>query len=74
MKVAVFGRFYNKTTTTSVETLFNYLLKKDFDAYIETEFSNLIKCESKNKKDYSSFKTFDICLISFAEIHSDWWL
>ncbi|WNH11055.1 NAD kinase [Thalassobellus suaedae] len=59
MKVAVFGRFYNKTTTTSVETLFNYLLKKDFDAYIETEFSNLIKCESKNKKDYSSFKTFD---------------
>ena len=59
MKVAVFGRFYNKTTTTSVETLFNYLLKKDIEAYIETEFSNLIKSESQNQKDYSSFKTFD---------------
>ena len=58
MKVAIFGRFYNETTSISVETLFNYLLKKDFDAYIETEFSNLIKSESQNEKDYSSFKTF----------------
>jgi NAD+ kinase len=59
MKVAIFGRFYNKTTTTSVETLLNYLLDKQFDAYIETEFSNLIKNESENESDYSSFKTFD---------------
>lgn len=65
MKVAVFGRFYNKTTTSSVETLFNYLLKKDIDAYIETEFSNLIKTESQNQKDYSSFKTFDVLDDSF---------
>tara|TARA_R110002049_G_scaffold213973_3_gene385515 strand:- start:1416 stop:2300 length:885 start_codon:yes stop_codon:yes gene_type:complete len=65
MKVAVFGRFYNKTTASSVETLFNYLLKKDIDAYIETEFSNLIKSESQNQKDYSSFKTFDILDKSF---------
>lgn len=65
MKVAVFGRFYNKTTTTSVETLFNYFLKKDIDAYIETEFSNLIKNESQNNKDYSSFKTFDVLDDSF---------
>lgn len=65
MKVAVFGRFYNETTASSVETLFNYLLKKDIEAYIETEFSNLIKKESQNKKDYSSFKTFDILDKSF---------
>ena len=65
MKVAIFGRFYNETTTISVETLFNYLLKKDIDAYIETEFSNLIKEESQNKKDYSSFKTFDVLDKSF---------
>lgn len=65
MKVAVFGRFYNKTTTISVETLFNYLLKKDIDAYIETEFFNLIKSESQNLKDYSSFKTFNILDESF---------
>ncbi|GAA4971697.1 NAD kinase [Algibacter aquimarinus] len=65
MKVAVFGRFYNKTTTTSVETLFNYFLKKGIDAYIETEFSNLIKNESQNKIDYSSFKNFDVLDDSF---------
>lgn len=65
MKVAIFGRFYNETTTISVETLFNYLLKKNIDAYIETEFSNLIKSESQNKKDYSSFKTFDVLDKSF---------
>ncbi|MCF7568336.1 NAD kinase [Sabulilitoribacter arenilitoris] len=65
MKVAVFGRFYNERTTVSVETLFNYLLKKDFDAYIETEFYNLIKSKEPNKKDYSSFKTFDTLDTSF---------
>ena len=65
MKVAVFGRFYNKTTSSSVITLFNYLLKKDIEAYIETEFSNLIKSETQNQKDYSSFKTFDVLDKSF---------
>ncbi len=58
MKVAVFGRFYNKTTSSSVETLFNYLLKKDVDAYIETEFYDIIKAEAPNNN-YSNFKTFD---------------
>lgn len=65
MKVAVFGRFYNERTTVSVERLFNYLLKNDFDAYIETEFYNLIKSEEPNKKSYSSFKTFDTLDTSF---------
>jgi len=65
MKVAVFGRFYNERTTVSVETLFNYLLKNDFDAYIETEFYNLIKNEEPNKKDYTTFKTFDTLDTSF---------
>lgn len=65
MKVAVFGRFYNERTTVSVETLFNYLLKNDLDAYIETEFYNLIKNEEPNKKGYTSFKTFDTLDTSF---------
>src|SRR5690606_458589 len=58
MKVAVFGRFYNKTTSSSVEVLFNYLLKKNVDAYIETEFFNIIKSAAPNNN-YSTFKTFD---------------
>ncbi len=65
MKVAIFGRFFNETTTTSIETLLNFLLKKNIDAYIETEFSNLIINESQNKKDYSSFKTFNTLDTSF---------
>lgn len=65
MKVAVFGRFYNKTTSASVETLFNYLVKKDADAYIETEFYNLIRDESHNIKDFESFKIFDVLNKSF---------
>ena len=59
MKVAVFGRFYNKTTSASVLTLFNYLLKKNIDAYIETEFYNLIKENSTIIKDLETFKTFN---------------
>ncbi|ALJ06018.1 NAD kinase [Pseudalgibacter alginicilyticus] len=65
MKVAVFGRFYNETTTISVERLFSYLLKKNADAYIETEFFNLIKSNSPNLDDYTSFKTFDTLDTSF---------
>lgn len=59
MKVAIFGRFYNKTTSASVLTLFNYLLKKNIEAYIETEFYNLIKEHSTIIKDLETFKTFD---------------
>ncbi|HEX9602083.1 MAG TPA: NAD kinase [Mariniflexile sp.] len=65
MKVAVFGRFYNETTTTSVERLFDYLIKKNADAYIETEFFNLIKSEYPNFDDYKAFKTFDTLDKSF---------
>ena len=65
MKVAVFGRFYNEATSTSVETLFNYLVKKDADAYIETEFYNLINDKPHNIKDFESFKTFDTLNASF---------
>lgn len=65
MKVAVFGRFYNKTTSVSVERLFNYLLKKNIDAYIETQFFNLIRENSARINDFSSFKTFDTLDTSF---------
>lgn len=65
MKVAVFGRFYNDTTTSSVERLFDYLIKKNIEVYIETEFFNLIKEEEPKKKDYFSFETFDVLDESF---------
>jgi len=65
MKVAVFGRFYILTTTFSVETLFNFLKKKEIDAYIETEFYNLINDNEPNKIDYLFDKQFDTLDTSF---------
>ena len=65
MKVAVFGRFYNKATSSSVITLFNSLVKKDVDAYIETHFYDLIKTQMSNLDDYAAFKTFDVLDTSF---------
>jgi NAD+ kinase len=65
MKVAVFGRFYNLTTTFSVDTLFKYLKKKDIDAYIESEFYNLINDNDPDKITYLSNKQFDTLDTSF---------
>ncbi len=65
MKVAIFGRFYNESTTSSVETLFKFLIKKDIDAYIETEFFNLIQKESPYLCTNTTFKTFDTLDTSF---------
>ncbi|TXE06334.1 NAD kinase [Seonamhaeicola algicola] len=58
MKVAIFGRYYNKTTPASVETLVNFLVKKNIDAYIETHFHELIAVENHNIKDFNNYKTF----------------
>ncbi|HEY5687415.1 MAG TPA: NAD kinase [Yeosuana sp.] len=65
MKVAVFGRFYNTTTTFSVDTLFNYLKKRQIDAYIESEFYKLIDDSDPNKIYYLHDKQFDTLDTSF---------
>ncbi|NCO63859.1 MAG: NAD kinase [Flavobacteriales bacterium] len=65
MKVAVFGRFYNATTTFSVDTLFNYLKKRKIDAYIESEFYKLIDDSDPNKIHYLHNKQFDTLNTSF---------
>ncbi|MGZ0015243.1 NAD kinase [Yeosuana sp. AK3] len=65
MKVAVFGRFYNATTTFSVDTLFNYLKKRKIDAYIESEFYKLIDDSDPNKIHYLLNKQFDTLNTSF---------
>lgn len=58
MKLAVFGRFNNKYTLTSVDTLLNYVSKKDVDVLIESEFSELIKSVSTKRNFYDTFETF----------------
>ncbi len=65
MKVAIFGRYFNVTTPKSVETLFNYLENQGIEAYIETEFHNLIDIESHNIKNFETYKTFSELDTSF---------
>lgn len=65
MKVAVFGRFYNQSTTFSVDTLFNYLKKKEIDAYIESEFYKIINDSDPNKINYLANKQFETLDTSF---------
>jgi NAD+ kinase len=65
MKVAVFGRFYNERTTTSVEKLSNFLHKKDIEVYIENKFLNLINQESSEGNDFGAIKSFETLDTSF---------
>jgi len=65
MKVAVFGRFFNNTTTQSVETLFNFLKKKEINAYIESDFYKLINKTKPNNIKFLADKQFDILDKSF---------
>jgi NAD+ kinase len=59
MKLAVFGRFNNKYTLTSVDTLLNYVSKKNVAVYIESEFSELLQSVATNKDFYNTFDTFE---------------
>lgn len=58
MKLAVFGRFNNTYTLTSVDTLLNYVVQKNVEVYIESEFSELLQSVSTKRDFYNSFKTF----------------
>ncbi len=65
MKLAVFGRFNNKYTLTSVDTLLNYVAQKDVEVLIESEFSELIKSVSTKREFYNTFETFETLDESF---------
>lgn len=65
MKLAVFGRFNNKYTLTSVDTLLNYVAQKDVEVLIEAEFSELIKSVSTKREFYNTFETFETLDESF---------
>ncbi|MFD2726184.1 NAD kinase [Hyunsoonleella rubra] len=65
MKIAVFGRFSNKFTLTSLDTLLIYLVKKDAEVFIESDFSELIKSTSHKKSFYDTFETFETLDESF---------
>lgn len=56
MKIAVYGQYYHNNTQSSIETLFDFLSKKEVEVYIEKDFFNILKEE--NEKDIKAFKIF----------------
>jgi len=59
MKLAVFGRFNDDKTLKAVDTLLNFLQKKETEVLIESEFSKLLLTTHSKATFYNSFKTFD---------------
>lgn len=65
MKIAIFGQFYHKNSETSVEILLDYLIKKNVDLHIDTNFYRLISNELNSNKNYFTLKTFETLDKSF---------
>lgn len=65
MKIAIFGQSYHINSETSVNILLNYLLKKEADIFIETNFSELIKHQKNIQDNPNAFETFDVLNNSF---------
>ena len=59
MKIAIFGQFYHKNTEASVETLLDFLLKKDVDVYIENNFFELISRQINGDNKFGVFNSFN---------------
>jgi NAD+ kinase len=62
MKIAIYGQYNHNSTQTSIQTLFNTLLQKDVQVYIELGFYDIlaIECDSLNiHNDFKTFKSLD---------------
>ncbi len=58
MKVAIFGQFYHNTSGESINILYNFLLKKGADVFVEEEYFSLLKSKKVISKEYENFKTY----------------
>ena len=58
MKIAIYGQYYHNSTHDSIEILLNILSQKNVEVYIENDFFNIIKHESKQPSKLDAFETF----------------
>lgn len=65
MKIAIYGQYYQGNTHPSIKTLLDFLLQKQLNIFIETDFFDLIKKEDDDIKIYEGFKTFQTLDASF---------
>lgn len=64
MKIAIFGQFYQNNSEKPVQTLLDYLHKKQAEVFIESQFFNLVNSHD-SFSDYTKFKTFTVLDTSF---------
>ena len=57
MKIAIYGQYYQKSSETSIKTLFNLLIERNLEVYVEDNFFNSIP-RKQQFKEYGSFKKF----------------
>ena len=59
MKIAIYGQYYHNSTQASIEVLLNALSRKNVSVFIENDFFNIIKHESKQPSRLDGFETFE---------------
>lgn len=57
MKVAIFGQFYQNTTSPIIERLFSFLDEKKVEFVIEENFSTILKNNQVKLKNYPTFSS-----------------
>jgi NAD+ kinase len=58
MKIAIYGQYYHSNTQESIATLLEVLSRKNSSVYIEKDFFEIIKKESKQGSQLDNFETF----------------
>lgn len=66
MKIAIYGQYYHSNTHESIEKLLEILSQKNVVVYIENDFFNIIKHESKLPSRLDQFETFETLDDSFT--------
>lgn len=59
MKIAIYGHGYQKNSEAAIKSLFEILLKRSVEVYIEKHFYALIKEHKKGNIEAKSFKIFE---------------
>ena len=59
MKIAIYGQNYQGKTHPSVKVLLDFLILKNLEVFIETDFFDLIQKEVQHIRKYDNFNTFE---------------
>ena len=59
MKIAIYGQYYHNNTQESIERLLQLFADQNETVFIENDFFNIIKHESKSPSKIEAFHTFD---------------